>query len=217
MKKCKRKMCAGRRLRKRQEAEIKRLKKEVARLSAQRCQEAPVDGVRPPEAALIFGSEVEAIRAHVLEYSRLETGGSLYGWWSETGLPVIALATGPGKNAQHHECSFHADEAYSFVLGNALVEYGLQHLGEWHSHHHMRLNHPSSIDCDAMRTSLATPNSPIRRFFCGIANIVRGGEVTFNAYYFSKGSGTSVHHTPIFVKPGCSPIRAGLKNVLATI
>lgn len=214
MKKCKRKMCAGRRLRKRQDAEIKRLKKEVARLSAQRCQEASVDGVRHPEAALIFGSEVEAIRAHVLEYSRLETGGSLYGWWSETGLPVIALATGPGKNAQHHECSFHADEAYSFVLGNALVEYGLQHIGEWHSHHHMTLSYPSGIDCDAMRTSLATPNSPIRRFFCGIANIV-SGEVTFNAYYFSKENGTSYAHTPIFVKPGCSPIRAGLKNIFA--
>ena len=209
--------CPGRRVRRRHKAEVKRLRREIERLTAQCCRSvALADGnrlVSSPTAAMIFGSEVEAIRNYVLQYPNLETGGSMYGWYSETGLPIIALVTGPGRNAMHHEVRFHADEAYSFAIGNAIVEHGLQHVGEWHSHHKINLNHPSGVDCDAMRTSLASPRSRVRRFLCGIANIV-GGDVTFNTYYFSRGNGGSYSHTPLVIKPGGSPLRTGLKSQL---
>ena len=207
----------GRQARRRYKAEVKRLKRQIESLTSQSCQSVEpfcTNGlIHPPTAAMIFGSEIEAMRNYVLQYPNLETGGSMYGWYSETGLPVIALVTGPGRNAMHHEVRFHADEAYSFAMGNAIVEYGLQHVGEWHSHHKINLNHPSGVDCDAMRTSLASPNSPIGRFLCGIANIV-GNEVTFNAYFFSKGNGGSYSHTPLVIKPGWSPLRTGLKSHL---
>ena len=216
----KKKTSAGKRTRRRLKSEIRRLRRENERLAAQHCRSVASAGgngvIRPPSAGMIFESEIEAIRNYVLQYPNLETGGSLYGWYSESGLPIIALVTGPGKNAMHHEVRFHADEAYSLAIGNAIVEYGIQNVGCWHSHHHMSLNSPSGIDCDAMRTSLATPNSPIGRFLCGIANIM-GKEVLFNTYFFSRGNGGSYSHTPLVIKPGCSPLRTGLKTVLEAI
>lgn len=211
----------GKQARRRHKAEVKRLRRELERLTSRSCPSVALTAgnigpVRPPSAGMIFRSEIDEISNYVLQYPNLETGGSMYGWYSETGLPIIALITGPGKNAMHHEVRFHADEAYSLAMGNAIVEYGLQHLGEWHSHHMINLNHPSGVDCDAMRTSLALPTSPIRRFLCGIANIV-DGKVTFNAYFFSRDNGCSYSHTPLVVKPGCSPMRTGLNGRLETI
>lgn len=210
----------GRRARRRHKAEVKRLKREIDRLISQPCTRVVSAGnvglIRPPIAGMIFKSEVEEISNYVLQYPNLETGGSMYGWYSETGLPIIALITGPGKNAMHHEVRFHADEAYSFAIGTAIIKYGLQHLGEWHSHHKINLNYPSGVDCDAMRMSLESHNSPIGRFLCGIANII-GNKVAFNAYFFSRGSGASYAHVPFVVEPVCSPLRIGLKSVLGAI
>ena len=216
----KKKTSAGKRTRRRLKSEIRRLRRENERLAAQHCRSVASAGgngvIRPPSAGMIFESEKKRISEYVLNYPNLETGGSMYGWYSESGLPVIALITGPGKNAMHHEVRFHADEAYSLEIGNAIVGYGLQHLGEWHSHHKMALNHPSGVDCDAMRTSLVSQNSSIGRFLCGIANIV-GKEVTFNTYFFTRGNGGSYYHTPLVDQPGCSPLRTGLKSVLEAI
>ena len=216
----KRRTSPGRLARRRLKAEVKRLRRENERLAAQHrhsVASAEFSGlIRPPSAGMIYESEKKRISDYVMKYPNLETGGSMYGWYSESGLPIIALITGPGKNAMHHEVRFHADEAYSLEIDNAIVGYGLQHLGEWHSHHKMDLNHPSGVDCDAMRTSLASQNSSIGRFLCGIANIV-GKEVTFNMYFFSKGNGGSYSHTPLVDQPGCSPLRTGLKTVLEAI
>ena len=216
----KRRTSPGRQARRRLKAEVKRLKRENERLTVQHRRSVAPSGVNghisPPSAGMIYESEKKRICDYVMKYPNLETGGSMYGWYSESGLPIIALITGPGKNAMHHEVRFHADEAYSLEIGNAIVGYGLQHLGEWHSHHKMDLNHPSGVDCDAMRTSLASQNSSIGRFLCGIANIA-GKEVTFNMYFFSKGNGGSYSHTPLVDQPGCSPLRTGLKTVLEAI
>lgn len=167
----------------------------------------------PPSAAMIYGSELNAIQNHVLRYPDLETGGSLYGWYSETGLPIIAMATGPGRNATHESTRFHADESYSMAIGRRMVSYGLQHLGEWHSHHVLGLAQPSGIDCRAMQSSLGAPGSPASRILCGIANIV-GGRVTFNLFFFSADMGLEYAGTPLVVREGESPVRIGLGKVL---
>lgn len=215
----KKKTSPGKRARRRQRATIRRLRREVARLRKQEHQHAVHANVAntecqtaqfpPPAAAMIYPSEMAVVKYHVLCLPDLETGGSLFGWYSETGLPIIALATGPGKNAKHGATSFHADEEYSFALGSAIAEYGLQHIGEWHSHHRMSLSHPSEIDCNAMQKALGTPSSLTPRFLCGIANIL-GDEVTLNLYYFSVEQGERYKHVPLEVKGGISLVRAGL-------
>ncbi len=211
---------AGKRTRRRLKAEIRRLKRENMRLSVHgRPGTVSIRSVGmsvPPTAAMMYESEMNAIRKYVLDYPNLETGGSMYGWYSETGLPIIALITGPGRNAMHHSVRFHADEEYSMEFGSAVVDYGLQHIGEWHSHHKMGLNYPSDIDCQAMSNSLSTPNSSTKRFLCGIANIV-GSEVTFNAFFFCVESGRRYSHVPIVIKRYDSPIRTGLWRLIKEI
>ncbi len=162
---------------------------------------------------MVYDSEFQAIQEHVLKYPNLETGGSLFGWYSETGLPIIALATGPGRNAMHESTRFHADEDYSMAIGRKMMFHGAQHLGEWHSHHVLGLVTPSGIDCRAMQTSLCAHGSQIQRFLCGIANIV-GDKVTFNAYFFTPESGLNYTCPQLVVREGVSPLRIGLCSVL---
>ncbi len=211
---------AGKRMRRRLKAEIRRLRMENMRLAAHSrsgtVSTRSVGMSVPPAAAMMYGSEMNAIRKYVLEYPNLETGGSMYGWYSETGLPIIALVTGPGRNAMHHLTRFHADEGYSMEVGRAVVDYGLQHIGEWHSHHKMGLNYPSDIDCQAMSDSLSVANSATKRFLCGVANIV-GTKVTLNTFFFSIESGRNYSHVPIVVKSDDSPIRTGLRRLVEEI
>ena len=207
----------GKRVRKRLRASIRRMRKQINALRAEICGGSAnaivANRPKPPSAALVYDSEFQAIQKHVLKYPNLETGGSLYGWYSETGLPIIALATGPGRNATHEATRFHADEQYSMEIGQKVVNYGLQHVGEWHSHHTLGLAQPSGIDCRAMQASIGC--SPAGRFLCGIANIV-GDTVMFNLFFFSTETGLTYAGTPIVVRDGDSPVRIGLDKILGS-
>ncbi len=211
----KHKTTTGKKVRMRLRARIRRMQKQIDALNA-KIGEVPAGSIsayrpKPPSAAMIYGSELKAVQGHVLRYPDLETGGSLYGWYSETGLPIIALATGPGKKAMHEATRFHADENYSMAIGLRMINHGLQHIGEWHSHHVLGLAQPSGIDCNAMQTSVS--GSPTRRFLCGIANITDDG-VTLNLFFFSAEAGFDYAATPMVVREGDSPVRIGLAKIL---
>lgn len=224
----KKKCHPGKRARRRLKGTIKRLKRNIDRLQLQiqsqedlrraelNCSQQRTEALPTPAAAMIYASELEAVRHHVLQYPNLETGGELFGWWSETGLPVIVLATGPGKKALHGATRFHSDEEYSFALGNAIAAHGLQHLASWHSHHRLGLSHPSGIDCRAMYDALHVPDSPIRRFLCGIATI-EGNAVSLKTFFFSTATGQAYSPVPLVVKGGISLVRTGLGQLLATM
>jgi hypothetical protein len=119
---------------------------------------------------LIYKGELNRITGWVEEYPDLETGGQLFGFWTASGFPVIQVAIGPGKNAKHTPISFFQDKDYLKQTGEYLNHtYGLQHIGEWHSHHGMGLETPSGGDTRAMLSALTNPNLP--RFLLCIANI----------------------------------------------
>ena len=210
-----RKITTGKKVRMRLKSTIKRMQKQIDALRAKSGEGATGSiaayKMKPPSAAMIYGSELHAVQGHVLRYPDLETGGSLYGWYSETGLPIIALATGPGRNAMHGATRFHADEQYSLEIGHKMINHGLQHVGEWHSHHTLGLAQPSEIDCRAMKAALS--GSKARRFLCGIANIV-GDKVTLNLFFFSAEAGLEYTGMPLVVREGESPMRTGLAKVL---
>jgi hypothetical protein len=118
----------------------------------------------------IYNGELNRIAGWVEEYPELETGGQLFGFWTPSGFPVIQVAIGPGKKAKHTPISFFQDKDYLEQTGGYLNStYGLQHIGEWHSHHTMGLETPSGGDSEAMLSALANPNLP--RFLLCIANI----------------------------------------------
>lgn len=118
---------------------------------------------------LIFRSEMDYISRCILDYPNIETGGQLFGYWTSDGIPVVMYAIGPGPRANHQSTFFNQDVNYLLEVGNALRNrYGLQHIGEWHSHHRLGLAHPSGHDARTMVSTIREKN--LGRFLLCIGN-----------------------------------------------
>lgn len=119
--------------------------------------------------AIIFRSELAFICKHILEYPNIETGGELFGFWTSEGVPVILYAIGAGPKANHQVTFFNQDKEYLLSEGTKLKNcYGLQHIGEWHSHHKLGLAHPSKHDAHTMISTIREMN--LGRFLLCIGN-----------------------------------------------
>lgn len=103
-------------------------------------------------------------------HPHIETGGDLFGLWSRANTAVVQLVLGPGKNSKRTKVSFFQDEAYLRKVGSHLTQqYGLCHIGEWHSHHSLGLAEPSEGDEKTVWSNL--PKYGFKRFVIFIANI----------------------------------------------
>jgi len=119
---------------------------------------------------LIYQEELDYIGGWVEEYPELETGGDLFGFWTHTGAPVVQFVLGPGKISRHNPTSFYQDREHLIKAGEILRrKHGLQHIGEWHSHHQMGLAQPSGGDEQTVFNALRTYNFP--KFLLCIANL----------------------------------------------
>lgn len=140
----------------------------------------------PSQKAVIYQSELDYISRCILDYPDIETGGQLFGFWTSTGSPVVLYVIGPGRNAQHNPTSFIQDYNYLQFIGNELYKrYGLQHIGEWHSHHQLGLAHPSGGDVNTMQFGVGKPGFP-RLLLC-IGNCTRT-HTTVNPYNFHENN-----------------------------
>lgn len=138
----------------------------------------------------MFHEDIERMKNWVLRHPDRETGGNLFGLWSDHGEPVIHIVLGPAEGCRRTEVSFYQDVPYLERVGRLLTnDYLLCHIGEWHSHHQLRLSEPSSGD-----SSTVIRNYP--RGTCGflliIANIRRRErtqdfEVTLSPYLYTEG------------------------------
>lgn len=156
--------------------------------------------------ALIYKGELDYISRCVLDYPDIETGGDLFGFWTYSGYPVIQYVIGPGKNANHQFAFFNQDIEYLDSIGNVLREkHGLQHIGEWHSHHRLGLAEPSGHDITTVTTAINTYG--LGKFFLVIAN-VRQNSSCINGFMFKKEQGRTFDYTGWVVLQGDSPIRA---------
>jgi hypothetical protein len=119
---------------------------------------------------LIYEQELDNIAGWVEEYPDLETGGDLFGFWTHSGAPVVQFVLGPGKTSRHNPTSFYQDRQHLIKAGEILrKKHGLQHIGEWHSHHQMGLAEPSGGDEQTVFNALRTYNFP--KFLLCIANL----------------------------------------------
>ena len=91
-------------------------------------------------------------------YPNVETVAQLYWAWTASGAPRVIYAIGPGPRANHQTTFFNQDVEYLETVGVKLKEYGLQHIGEWHSHHHLGLPHPSGHDAQTMQNGIVQLN-----------------------------------------------------------
>lgn len=156
--------------------------------------------------AVIYRSELEYISKCVLDYPQIETGGDLFGFWTYSGYPVIQYVIGPGKNANHKIAFFNQDIDFLKNVGDALrATHGLQHIGEWHSHHCLGLAEPSGHDVSTVVRAIDNYN--LGKFFLVITNI-HESTVGINGFMFKNEQGRMYDNTGWVVLEGESPIRA---------
>lgn len=157
------------------------------------------------QKAITYKSELDYISRCVLDYPNIETGGDLFGFWTHSGHPVIQYAIGPGPNANHQPTFFNQDENYLSEIGNRLRDtHGLQHIGEWHSHHQLGLAEPSEHDISTVCKAIIQYN--LSNFFLVITNI-RENSSSVNGFMFNKDKGREFDYAGWVVLDGSSPIR----------
>lgn len=140
----------------------------------------------PPDAVVVFQSELDYLSRCILDYPNIETGGQLFGYWTSAGVPVVLYVLGPGDNANHQHAFFNQDVEYLEQVGRLLTnEFGLQHIGEWHSHHQLGLAHPSFHDARNIRESMQ--HYGLSRFLLCIGNCTETTS-TVNAFNFAGTS-----------------------------
>ena len=167
----------------------------------------------PPTAAprvLISRSELDLIGRFTLDWPDLETGGDLFGFYTRSGLPVVTYVLGPGPRARRTEVAFYQDREFLVKAGGALLDrHGLQHLGEWHSHHRLGLRRPSGGDVRTVARARETYALP--SFLLGIATIgetPRGLSPELAGYLFARGDPHEHDRCAWVVLPAPSTTRA---------
>ncbi|ASC71409.1 hypothetical protein XM38_023610 [Halomicronema hongdechloris C2206] len=167
--------------------------------------------------ALVYEGELQRISGWVEEYPNLETGGDLFGFWTHSGFPVVQFVLGPGSKSRHNPTSFYQDKDYLVESGSLLrSKHGLQHIGEWHSHHQLGLAQPSQGDENTVFRALEKYKFP--KFLLFIANLRpnSGSRCQRSKWTVNVGSFLFTRSIPKYqvgqwvVLPENSPIRSTL-------
>ena len=141
------------------------------------------DANRPSSMAIIYRSELDFMSRCILDYPNIETGGNLFGYWTQDGTPVVLYAIGPGRKAEHNTTSFAQDMDYlKGVAVELFGRYRLLHIGEWHSHHQLGLDHPSGGDTQHMKREVDNPNFPRMLLCIGTCTTQETSIKPFNFY-----------------------------------
>lgn len=178
---------------------------------------------------ITFQSEINALGRLTAAWGDLETGGVLYGLWTFGLMLVVFLAIGCGQLAIHRRSYFENEPEFVMQTNTAIWErFGLQHVGDWHSHHHLGIDHPSSGDVHQVQ-SITTKNYAPR--WVGIITTthvpsaatkihvpswwpLRQAEVPdvrINAFMFPDPQTGRYVRVPVRVLPGVSPVRLAIR------
>ena len=153
----------------------------------------------------MFEEDIHMMEELVKLHPEKETGGNLFGLWNNDEEPVLHVVLGPAIGCTRTEVSFYQSIPYLERVGRLLTErFLLCHIGEWHSHHKLRLSEPSSGD-----SSTVIRNFPrgARGFILIIANILPSGVVELSPYLYRQGQTT---YEKGLIRPlgsPCSPFR----------
>ncbi|NUQ87169.1 MAG: hypothetical protein HOQ43_01700 [Glycomyces artemisiae] len=167
----------------------------------------------------IYSSEIECIADETADHADIETGGSLFGLWSDGGNPTIHLATRPGPNAERHVSQFAQDPDFHWVLEQLVMHhFGIQSVGLWHSHHRLGLHELSGGDLrrarDFSRRSGRTKFSDILTYFDTHQASDRPREVCVKPHVYADATAGLQLPTQFQVIQGTSPFRAALQRLL---
>ncbi|CAH3114004.1 unnamed protein product [Pocillopora meandrina] len=153
----------------------------------------------------MFEEDIQMMKELVKLHPEKETGGNLFGLWNNDEEPVLHVVLGPAIGCTRTEVSFYQSIPYLERVGRLLTErFLLCHIGEWHSHHKLRLSEPSSGD-----SSTVIRNFPrgARGFILIIANILPSGVVELSPYLYRQGQTTYEKGLIRRLGSPCSPFR----------
>ncbi len=184
---------------------------------------APVNNISHVPA--IYESELRVMGGLALRGYPYECGGNLFGFYTRDRCPVISLLTGPGPNATCERFHFAQDYAF-FLRANQFfhAEFGIEWIGDWHSHPHPGANEPSRGDLNQVMT-LTRRNPQIERWLDIIVSFERNraynrffpaslhpatNAVSINAFLYPDPQQGQALRTPLRVLPGMSPLRSAL-------
>ena len=164
----------------------------------------------PTPRAVIHRAELDLIGRWTLDHPDCETGGDLFGFFTHSGHPVVQYVLGPGPGARRTTTSFFQDRDFLVEAGRLLRDlHGLQHIGEWHSHHRLGLYRPSTGD--ELTVARARQAYRLPSFLLGIATVERRASSDapcIAAYLFSGDDPRAHSRCGWVVLPGASPVRA---------
>ena len=133
--------------------------------------------------AYIYKDELKSIRRWVRQKDNIETGGDLFGLWLDRHNAVIQFVLGPGKNCRRTTISFYQDTDYLANVGGYITKnQGLCNVGQWHSHHRLRLTCPSTGDEGTVWNNM--PALGMERYIVFIATISDIDKVDVNCFLF---------------------------------
>lgn len=170
--------------------------------------------IKIPDRVIIYKSELEYISRCILDYPNIETGGNLFGFYTSFQIPIIQYVLGPGKNSEHDSTHFRQDEIFFNKNADLLIkEHALNHIGTWHSHHQLNLDHPSPGDEKSMITGMK--KDCIDSFLLVIGNNHKSS-TSAKAYSFSLMD-KDFQYIPWVVLDEVSPIRLQFDNKYSDI
>lgn len=164
--------------------------------------------------AIIYRSELNYLSRFIADYPHCETGGHLFGYWTAQGVPVILYVTGPGPNCMHGNVVCEHDHDYYNRIRNTLEnKIALQHIGDWHSHHQLCLNHPSGGDVDAVLAGVGNERGMLRRHVMCIGTY-NNGQTFVDAYTFHQNDIPDYTHAAWTIIEMESPFRSVSDSLL---
>lgn len=155
----------------------------------------------------IYESELQAIGLESSSWE-VETGGDLFGIWGD--IPIIYLATKPGPKAIRDKAHFGLDIDYLIKISNELSsEWGMRYFGDWHSHHKLGLDSPSSGDSDRIKRLAAKNNfNEMAEFIISFVNDSKKERIIrVNPFAYQGFPEANPVDTSLIVLKGLSPIR----------
>ncbi|MCA9448874.1 MAG: Mov34/MPN/PAD-1 family protein [Candidatus Omnitrophica bacterium] len=107
----------------------------------------------------IFEEDSKLLCEEVLRHPHQETGGALLGHITRRGTIIVYLIIPQGPNASQSAYHFKQDIHHLLeVLEFMLDKYGLEYVGDWHTHHQLGLEQPSGEDANNM-ASISAKNA----------------------------------------------------------
>jgi transcriptional regulator with XRE-family HTH domain len=158
----------------------------------------------------IYESELQAIGLES-SFWNTETGGDLFGIWGD--MPVIYLATRSGPNAIRDRAHFRLDVNYLIKISAELQnDWGLRYFGDWHSHHQLGLEKPSSEDQARIKRVASKNNFHEMAEF--IVNFSPSNDTdkktNINPYIYPDIASNESFQVMLIVLKGISPVREAL-------